>query len=108
MAYDEKLAERIRKVLASTPGVVEKRMFGGVAFLLHGNMLVGVHKDSLLARIAPEETERALRDDNVRLFEITGRPMKGWILVDPDGLTGAKLGKWIERARGFVTTLPHK
>jgi TfoX/Sxy family transcriptional regulator of competence genes len=108
MAYDEKLAERIRTALARTVGIVEKRMFGGIAFLLHGNMLVGVHKDALIVRIAPEETEHALRDANARIFDITGRPMKGWILVEPAGLSGNKLGKWIERALGFVSTLPSK
>lgn len=108
MAYDEKLADRIRTVLAGTAGIVEKRMFGGVGFLLHGNMLVGVHKDDLLVRIAPGETEEALRDADARIFDITGRPMKGWILVKPAGVRGAKLTKWIERARAFVKTLPRK
>lgn len=108
MAYDEKLAARIRTALARTPEIVEKRMFGGVAFLKRGSMLVGVHQDSLIVRIAPEETEQALRDRNARIFDITGRPMKGWILVSPEGLTGAKLGKWIERARVFVKSLPAK
>jgi hypothetical protein len=108
MAYDEKLAERVRKSLAQAPGIVEKKMFGGVAFLMRGNMLVGVHKDELIARIAPEETDRALRDANARIFDITGRPMKGWILVKPAGVVGAKLGKWIARARSFVETLPAK
>jgi hypothetical protein len=108
MAYDEKLAERVRKSLAQAPGIVEKKMFGGVAFLMRGNMLVGVHKDELIARIAPEETDRALRDSNARIFDITGRPMKGWILVQPPGVVGAKLAKWIARARSFVETLPEK
>ena len=108
MAYDEKLAARVRQALASTPGIVEKNMFGGVAFLMRGNMLVGVHKDELIARIAPDETGSALRDSNARIFDITGRPMKGWILVRPSGVVGAKLGKWIERARTFVETLPAK
>jgi hypothetical protein len=108
MAYDEKLAARIRKALAGSPGIDEKRMFGGVAFLLHGNMLVGVHKDALIARIAPNDTAAALRDKNARIFDITGRPMNGWILVDPPGVGGAKLLEWIEPARIFVKTLPAK
>jgi hypothetical protein len=99
MAYNETLADRIRKELADTAGVVEKRMFGGVGFLLHGNMLVGVHKEDLVVRIAPGDTEQALRDANARVFDITGRPMKGWILVSPAGLRGPKLAKWIERVR---------
>jgi hypothetical protein len=108
MAYDEKLAARIRTALEGTPGIVEKKMFGGIAFLLHGNMLVGVHKDALIARIAPEDTGDVLRDRNARIFDITGRPMKGWIMVDPGGVAGAKLARWIERARAFVETLPRK
>jgi len=108
MAYDEKLAARIRKALARTPGIVEKRMFGGVAFLLRGNMLVGVHKDELIVRIAPDDTDEALRNKDVRIFDITGRPMNGWLLIGSSGLGGAKLAKWIERARGFVKTLPSK
>jgi hypothetical protein len=108
MAYDEKLAARIRKSLAGTSGIVEKRMFGGVAFLLRGNMLVGVHKDALVARIAPGDTDEALRDKHARIFDITGRPMKGWILVSARGVAGARLSRWIERARDFVKTLPAK
>ncbi len=108
MAFDEKLAARIRKALTRTPGVEEKRMFGGVAFLHRGNMLVGVHKNALIARIAPDDTDEALRDKDSRIFDVTGRPMKGWILVDPPGVAGAKLTKWIERARAFVKTLPAK
>lgn len=84
VACDEKLVARIRKALARTPGIVEKRMFGGVAFL------------------------DALRDVNARIFDITGRPMRGWILVEPRGVAGAKLARWIERARAFVRTLPGK
>lgn len=106
VACDEKLVARIRKALARTPGIVEKRMFGGVAFLMRGNMLVGVHKDALIARITPEDTDDALRDVNARIFDITGRPMRGWILVEPRGVAGAKLARWIERARAFVRTLP--
>src|SRR5688500_15092943 len=108
VAYDEKLAARIRKSLARAPGITEQQMFGGLAFLMRGNMLVGVHKDALIVRIAPDETDDALRDSNARLFDITGRPMKGWILVDPAGVRGAKLVKWILRARAFVRTLPPK
>jgi TfoX-like protein len=108
MAYDEKLAARIRKALADTKGIEEKRMFGGVAFLLRGNMLVGVHKDELIVRIAPDDTEEALRNQDTRIFDITGRPMKGWILVGSSAVAGARLTKWIERARGFVKTLPAK
>src|SRR5215207_2069785 len=96
MAFDEKLAERIRKQLASVPGVVEKRMFGGIAFLLNGNMCAGVHKDALMVRLDPAATDAALKQPHTRIFDLTGRPMKGWILVDPEGVkTAAGLKKWV-------------
>ena len=84
-------------------------MFGGVAFLLNGNMCVGVHGSELIIRLAPEDTDTALKQANTRRFDLTGRPMKGWILVKPAGLkTGAQLGKWIEVAVKFARALPAK
>jgi len=83
-------------------------MFGGIAFLLKGNMLVGVHKDALIARIPPDDTDAALREKHARVFDITGRPMRGWILVEPAGIAGPGLERWIERALAFVRTLPAK
>ena len=109
MAYNEKLAERMRKQLAAQGGLVEKRMFGGVAFLLHGNMCCGVHKEALMVRLAPEATDAALRQPHTRVFDLTGRPMKGWILVEPDGLeTDGQVRHWIDQAKQFVVTLPKK
>jgi len=84
-------------------------MFGGVGFLLHGNLLVGIWKDSLIARIDPAAYEAALAQDHVRPFDITGRPMKGWVLVDPDGIeSDEQLVAWIDRATVFVKGLPKK
>ena len=109
MAFDESLAARIRDALASKKGVEEKKMFGGVGFLLHGNMLVGVWKDSLIARLGPDEGEAALREPHVRVFDITGRAMKGWVLVEPEGVEDDdQLKDWIERALKFVKALPAK
>jgi TfoX/Sxy family transcriptional regulator of competence genes len=108
VAFDEMLATRIRKAVGDIKGVQEKKMFGGVAFLLKGNMLVGVHKDALIARIAPDDTDAALREKYARAFDVTGRPMRGWILVEPAGIAGPRLQKWIERALTFVRTLPAK
>ncbi len=109
MACDENLAGRIRDALARQRGVVEKRMFGGVGFLLHGNMLVGVWKDSLVARLGPEGGANALLDPHVREFDITGRAMKGWVLVGPKGMKDDQsLAEWILRATAFVETLPAK
>jgi TfoX/Sxy family transcriptional regulator of competence genes len=109
MAFNEALAERIRHRLGQRKGIEEKKMFGGVGFLLNGNMLVGVWKDSLVARLGPEEGDAALRKPHVRVFDITGRAMKGWVLVEPAGLADdGKLTAWIERALKFVRTLPAK
>jgi TfoX/Sxy family transcriptional regulator of competence genes len=109
MAYDESLAGRIREALSRSKGIVEKKMFGGVGFMLHGNMLVGVWKDSLIARIGPNAYAEARHESHVREFDITGRPMKGWVMVEPDGLDeDASLQMWIERAIQYVETLPAK
>lgn len=110
MAFNEALAERIRHLLARRKNVEEKKMFGGIGFLLNGNLLVGVRKDSLLVRLGPEQSEEALREAHVTEFKISGRgTMKGWVVV---GLEGVKdddqLKGWIQRAAKFVGMLPAK
>ena len=109
MAFSEELAARIRQSLARKKGVEEKKMFGGVGFLLNGNLLVGVWRDSLNVRLGPDEGDEALKEPHVKEFDITGRPMKGWVLVGPEGVEGEEqLGGWIERATKFVKRLPAK
>ena len=109
MAFDERLAERIRGSLGKRKGIVEKKMFGGIAFLLKGNMCVGIHKSALIVRLAPEETDQALAQPHTRCFDLTGRPMKGWVLVEPAGLkTDAKLSKWVQVAVQYAGSLPAK
>jgi TfoX/Sxy family transcriptional regulator of competence genes len=108
VAYDEALSERIRERLGNLPGVTDKRMFGGIAFLTNGNMTVGVTGDDLMVRVGPDATEDALRQPGARLFDMTGRPMKGWIVVDGAVLDDDVLADWIDRARRFVATLPPK
>lgn len=109
MAYDLTLAERIRDGLARSTGITEKKMFGGIAFLLNGNVCVGVWKDSLIVRLEADDSVAALDEPHVREFDITGRPMKGWILVDPAGLEeDSVLNEWIRRSLEFVETLPAK
>ncbi|MBW3599355.1 MAG: TfoX/Sxy family protein [Planctomycetes bacterium] len=109
MAYRESLALRIRQILAGRRGVVEKKMFGGLGFLLHGNMCVGVWKDSLIVRLGREQAEETLSQPHVGEFDITGRAMKGWAMVEPDGVeTEEQLSDWIERSWSFVSTLPKK
>jgi TfoX/Sxy family transcriptional regulator of competence genes len=108
MPFSEALAARIRQHLAGRTNLAEKRMFGGVGFLLNGNLLVGVWKNSLIARLGPEEGDEALKQPHVKEFDITGRAMKGWVLVAPDGLEDGQLEGWIEQAVRFVGTLPGK
>ncbi len=109
MAYDEKLAERMRKHLEGQGGVVEKHMFGGVAFLLNGNMCCGVHKQALIVRLAPGDTDAALNKPHTRVFDLTGRPMKGWVLVEAKGVkTAAGLKKWMEQGVAYAGSLPAK
>ena len=109
MAFDESLAARIREALERTKNIEEKKMFGGVAFLFRGNLLVGVRKDSLVVRIGAEEYAGAFRDTHVREFDIKGKPMKGWVVVESEGLEGDdQLKEWIRKAMEFVETLPAK
>ena len=109
MAFDENLARRIRTVLGRKRGIAEKKMFGGVGFLLKGNMLVGVWKDSLIVRLGAEGGEDALLEAHVRPFDITGKAMKGWAMVEPEGVAQEEqLKEWIQRATKFVAKLPAK
>ena len=109
MALDEDLVDRVRRALATHEVVDERRMFGGIAFLLNGNMCCGVHRTEMIVRLAPEATDQAFTDRHTRLFDLTGRPMKGWVLVDPAGLkTDAKLGKWVAVAAKYAGSLPPK
>jgi TfoX/Sxy family transcriptional regulator of competence genes len=108
MAYNQKLAERIRAELNGIP-FVEKKMFGGVGFLLNGNMACGVHKDDFIVRVDPDKHTALLKRPHVRPFDMTGRPMKGWLVVDADGLKTAKqLRTWIQEGVTFALTLPTK
>lgn len=109
MAFDEGLAERIRERLVRRKNIQEKKMFGGVGFLLNGNLLVGVMEDSLIVRLDPAEGEDALREPHVRVFDFTGRAMRGWVVVAPEGIEeDDQLAEWLERAQAFVQTLPAK
>jgi TfoX/Sxy family transcriptional regulator of competence genes len=109
MAFNEVLATRIRQALTRKRGIEEKKMFGGVGFLLNGNLLVGVWKDSMIVRVGPDQSDQALSEPHVRAFDITGKPMKGWVLVEQDGIAeDDELQHWIERAQRFVKTLEAK
>lgn len=109
MPYDQILAERVRKILARRANITEKKLFGGVGFLLSGNLSVCVSKEWLIVRLGPDQGEAALREPFVRPFDVTGRPMRGWAMIDPGGLEGDDdLHRWCSAAIRFVKTLPAK
>jgi TfoX/Sxy family transcriptional regulator of competence genes len=109
VVYDPLLADRIKKALARKKGIETRKMFGGMAFLLNGNLLVGAWKNALIARIGPEQGELALLESHVKPFDITGKPMKNWVMVDQKGIaTDEQLDDWIGRSFAFVRTLPKK
>lgn len=109
MAYDEGLAERIRLTVADRPGVVEKKMFGGLAFMLHDYMFCGVINDELMARVGPDNYGAALARPHARDMDFTGRSMKGYVYVAPEGIeSDAELREWVDLCAEFVQTLPPK
>jgi TfoX/Sxy family transcriptional regulator of competence genes len=110
MAYDEELAHRVRELLADEDGVSEMSMFGGLAFLLDGNMAVAVSsRGGLMLRVDPDETDRALSRPHAHVFEMRDRPVTGWIRVAPEGLrTKRQLGPWVRRGVEFARSLPPK
>ncbi len=109
MAYDEGLAERVRVVLATEPAIDERKMFGGLAFMARGNMCCGIIGGSLLVRVAREDYETMLARPHVREMDFTGRPMRGFVLVDPPGIAADEdLAGWVDLSLRFVATLPPK
>jgi TfoX/Sxy family transcriptional regulator of competence genes len=110
VAYDEELANRIRELVGTEDGITEKRMFGGLAFLLNGNMSVGVsHEGGLLLRVEPDETDALLTKPHARPFEMRGRSMQGWLRVDAEGVkTKRELERWVARGVKYARSLPPK
>ena len=109
MAYDEGVAQRLREVLGEEDGVVEKRMFGGIAFMLHGNMCCGVVGEELMVRVGPKAHDDALAEPHARPMDFTGRPMRGMIYVGVRGFeSDADLEAWVARGASFAQSLPKK
>jgi TfoX/Sxy family transcriptional regulator of competence genes len=110
MAYDEDLANRLRELLAEQDAITERKMFGGLAFLVHGNMSVSASgRGGLLARIDPAETDAALARPHASLMQMRGRAMEGWIRVAPEGLAPKReLAAWVRRSLAYVKRLPPK
>lgn len=109
MAYDEQLAKRLSKLIEKRNDFYEQKMFGGMGYLLRGNMCFGIWKDSLILRLGAPQAQNALKNKNVKPFDITGRAMKGWVMVTPSGMkTDAALRQWVSQAIDFVMQLPRK
>lgn len=109
MAYDEGLAERVREIMHSRAEITERRMFGGLAFLSRGHMFVGVLGSTLMARVGPSEYANALVKPHVREMDFTGKPMKGYVFVHPEGIeSDAALEFWVNRSYEFAASLPPK
>ncbi len=109
MAYDEKLAGRVRGLLATRPGYSERKMFGGMCFMLNGHMCCGIVGDELMVRLAPDRYENALSRPHARPMEFTGRPMKGMVYVGAGGIKGdGALAEWVEQGASHAATLPPK
>jgi len=109
MAYNERLAQRLSGLIQKKKGFAQMKMFGGIGFLLNGNMCVGVYKDYLIVRLGPLEAQQALKNKHVKKFDITGRAMRGWAMVHANGTrTEPQLQRWLKRAMSFVKTLPPK
>lgn len=109
MAFDVTLAARVRGILSPAAGFSEKKMFGGLCFLIHGNMCCGVLKDELVLRLEPERAEKLLRRPHTRPMDFTGRPLKGFVFIEAGGLrTARQLSAWVAMARSFAQGLPPK
>ncbi|HVU90157.1 MAG TPA: TfoX/Sxy family protein [Pirellulales bacterium] len=109
MPYSHSLAERVRTALVRERGITERRMFGGLGFLLRGNICVALWRDGLVVRVGPDAYHEALESPFVAEFDVTGRPMTGWVVVAGDGLDAEQdLRDWINRGLGFVRSLPAK
>ena len=109
MAYNEKLAQRIRERLINLPAYMERKMFGGVCFLLHGNMACGILNDDVIVRVGKDAYESTLALPHTKKFDITGRTMTGWVMVSPQGHgSDQQLDAWLQRGVDFAASLPHK
>jgi TfoX/Sxy family transcriptional regulator of competence genes len=109
MPYDELLSLRIRAALGPLPNLVEKKMFGGSCFLVNGNMACGVYKNDLIVRVGLDKFQESLARPYTKLFDITGKALKGWVMVEPEGCaTESDLKTWVEQGLTFAQSLPGK
>jgi TfoX N-terminal domain len=106
MAYDEKLAARVRRLLSDRDDISERAMFGGLTFMLAGRMCCGVNRDELIVRLDPDDEAAALARPHARPMDLTGRPMRGFVTVGPEGLRGRALARWVRSAVARAESLP--
>ena len=107
MPFNEDIDSKVTNIISDW-GTIRKKMFGGTCHILNGNMMCGVYKDYLILRLGEEQAQKALKSNKVRPFDITGKPMKGWVMVEEAGFKGSKLVQWLDQARKFVESLPSK
>ena len=108
MAFNAEIADRVLKVLEGREGLTERKMFGGIAFMLNGNMCCGVTNDDLMVRVGADGLEDALDQPHARLMDFTGRPMKGFVFVDAGAVGDRVLRQWVQRGVTFAESLPAK
>ena len=109
MAYDKILAQRVREIMGGLPGLVEKQMFGGLSFMVNGNLACGVIQDELIVRVGQQEYPAALSKPHARVFDMSGRPMKGWVTVGSQGCRSEDaLREWVRTGIDFALSLPEK
>lgn len=109
MAFSEELAQRIRDEIGDHPALEEKQMFGGIAFMVQGNMSVGVSGDDLMVRVGKENHDEAMARPHVRIFDLSKRPMTGWVLVAPEGIASDQdLARWVDTGVSYAESLPPK
>jgi TfoX N-terminal domain len=108
MAYDQALAARVRALFSDRDDVAERPMFGGLTFMLGGHMCCGVNRDELIVRLDPAAEDAALAQPHARPMDLTGRPMRGFVTVKPEGLNGEALGRWVGQAVSYAEALPPK
>jgi TfoX/Sxy family transcriptional regulator of competence genes len=109
MGYDEGLAARIMEQLEGLPSLTEKKMFGGIAFLLSGNMICGILGEDLIVRVGKKQYENAMQKPHTKVFDLTGKPMRGWVTVKPDGFSEDEdLEAWLRQGLDYARSLPAK
>ena len=109
MSYDKGLAQRVREIVEEEPGYDEKKMFGGICFLINGNMACGILHDDIIIRVGADNYEESLRLPHTRIFDITGKPMRGWVLVSSEGHESDEdLTEWVQKGIKYARSLPPK